>query len=85
MVEEDEDEMGRFSLTQSCVCMSEETRSMLWPIHVTYKTTSGKTGQFVFSVRQFELIIPDLAEDEAVWFNHDMQGFYLPIPSGPYF
>ena len=57
---------------------------MLWPIHVTYSTSAGKTGSFVFSSREFELTI-DLEDDEAVWFNHDMKGFYLPVPTGPYF
>ena len=56
---------------------------MLWPIHVTYATSSGKTGSFVFSSRDIEIAI-DLEEGEAVWFNHEMFGFYLPVPSGPY-
>ena len=84
MVEEEDEEPGIFSLTQSCVFMSEETRHLLWPIHVTYRTSSGQTGSFVFAERSFELVIP-LAENEAVWFNADMLGFYLPIPSAPYF
>ena len=63
--------------------MSAEARDLLWPIHVTYVTTTGKTGQFVFSDRQFELDI-ELEEDEAVWFNSEMKGFYLPMPDGPY-
>ena len=42
------DETGKFSITQSCVFMSEETRGILWPIHVKYRTSGGKTGEFVF-------------------------------------
>ena len=84
MVEDSEDELGKFSLTQSCVYMSEETRSILWPLHITYLTSSGKSGSFVFSERSTDIMI-EIEEDEAVWFNMDMLGFFIPIPSGPYF
>jgi len=86
MVQEDEEETGKFELFQSCVYMSEaeNTRGMLWPIHVTYVTSKGKKGEFVFTGREFELEI-EIEEGEAVWFNHEMKGFYLPVPSGPYF
>ena len=58
---------------------------MKWPIHVTYHTSTGKTGSFVFSSGQFEDLQLDLEEDEAVWFNKDMLGFYLPLPTPEYF
>ena len=77
-------EIGQFSMTQSCVVMSEETRDILWPLHVTYRTSSGKTGSLVFSERSVIIEI-EIGEDEAVWFNMDMLEFFIPIPSGPYF
>ena len=64
--------------------MSEETRDILWPLHVTYRTSSGKTGSLVFSERSVIIEI-EIGEDEAVWFNMDMLEFFIPIPSGPYF
>ena len=85
MIEEDSEAVGAFTLTQSCVYMNMATREMLWPIHMTYRTSNGRTGSFVFSQREFEIVIELESEDEAVWFNADMLGFYLPIPSGPYF
>ena len=80
----EEEEPGKFSLTQTCVFMGEETRQTLWPIHVTYATSSGKTGQFVFSERSKDIEIELESESEAVWFNHKMLGFYLPVPSSDY-
>ena len=63
--------------------MSEETRGVLWPIHVTYRTSKGKTGSFVFSERAIDIEL-DVEDGEAVWFNMDMLGFYIPIPSAAY-
>jgi len=83
MVYEDTEDPRRFSLIQCCSYSKLAARELLWPIHVTYRTSSGKKGSFVFSERSFELTIP-LADNEAVWFNADMLGFYLPIPSTPY-
>ncbi len=81
-IEESED--GKFQLFQNCISLSEGTRDLAWPIHVTYVTSTGKTGQFVFSSQVFEVTIA-LEADEAVWFNHKMLGFYLPLQSSEYF
>ena len=38
----------------------------------------------MFTERTFDLVIEGIQEGEAVWFNKDMLGFYVPMPSGPY-
>ena len=85
LIEENPEVNGRFNIRQMCVVLNKETREMKWPIHVTYHTSTGKTGSFVFSTGQFEELQLELEEDEAVWFNKDMLGFYLPLPTPEYF
>ena len=62
---------------------TEETKNALWPIHVNYITSKGKQGSFVFSTREFTFTL-ELEEGEAIWFNKDMIGFYLPMPTLQY-
>ena len=57
---------------------------MTWPVHISYSTSEGRHGCFVFSGKVFTFNL-ELKEDEAVWFNKDSIGFYLAIPKMDYF
>ena len=52
---------------------------MTWPVHISYSTSEGRHGCFVFSGKAFTFNL-ELKEDEAVWFNNDSVGFYLVLP-----
>ena len=78
-------EQGELWLAQYCIDVNDPRGTdLIWPIQISYLTSKGKQGSFVFADRTFKIQL-DLEEDEAVWINKDMIGFFLPVYEPKYF
>jgi aminopeptidase N len=83
IVSESETTPGLYTLEQRCCDPKAPTKSC-WPILVTYVTSTGDRGQFLFNSQSIDFKLPapsdgSSAEDVAVWFNDGVQGFFMPI------